>query len=352
MHVINACNVNDALPQGLLYLRDHGVTEPSRNGPVLVAPGPVATVYHHPLARVLFDPMRNANLFFHLFEAFWILAGREDVRFLSLFNSRMSSYSDDGEVFHGSYGYRLRSAFGFDQIEEVCKMLHDDPTTRRSVLQIWDANLDLGTDSKDLPCNDMVMMRVKNGALDITVCNRSNDAVWGAYGTNAVQFSFLQEYIAGMARLRVGEYTQMSHNFHVYTELPFWQQWLEANRTGYHIGTDRYMLTEPSELVTISKFFLDDPVAANNDMVSLFSVFDNCSPEEPFAWVDVLREDNVFRSYSFVTVVMPMLVAWAKYKSGDKQGALECMLPWDQSVDWIRGATEWLRRALENKNAA
>lgn len=52
----------------------------------------------------------------------------------------------------------------------------------------------------------------------MTVCNRSNDVIWGAYGANAVHFSFLQEYIASFIGVPVGLYRHLSNNFHVYLE--------------------------------------------------------------------------------------------------------------------------------------
>ena len=49
MKVIKARNVHEAFPLALKLLSVHGVKRNSRNGPVLVAPWPVSTVYSHPL---------------------------------------------------------------------------------------------------------------------------------------------------------------------------------------------------------------------------------------------------------------------------------------------------------------
>ena len=83
MHVINARNVNSAYPQALHYIAIAGDRVASRNGPVLRAPEPVSTVYAKPWERVLFDPQRDANPFFHLFESLWMLDGRNDVATLT-----------------------------------------------------------------------------------------------------------------------------------------------------------------------------------------------------------------------------------------------------------------------------
>ena len=94
MRIIEARNVNDALPQGLTLLHNRGEVENTRNGPVLRIPEPVATVLTHPCERVLFAPWRDANPFFHLVEAVWMLAGRNDLKQLTPYVKRMAEYSD------------------------------------------------------------------------------------------------------------------------------------------------------------------------------------------------------------------------------------------------------------------
>ncbi len=61
MKVLKVRNVHDALPAGLDYLEHHGVRRPSRNGSVIVAPGPVTTHYTKPRERVIFWAERDAN---------------------------------------------------------------------------------------------------------------------------------------------------------------------------------------------------------------------------------------------------------------------------------------------------
>jgi Thymidylate synthase len=337
MYTIRALDVNEALPLGLAYLRDRGVPEDTRNGPALVAPGPVATVYDYPRQRVLFSAKRDANPFFHLFESMWILHGESDVRFLSWFNSRIASYSDDGEVFHGAYGHRLRHRFGVDQIEAAVNMLREDYNTRRVVLAIWDPKADLGASSKDLPCNDMVMARVRidpdtlhpsRKVLDITVCNRSNDAVWGAYGANAVQFSFLQEYLATRIGVGVGKYTQSSFNFHVYTDLPYWKSWLTESpsgayspRTPYHDGC----LTTP--------LICHDETAEQFDMDLDRFFYIRSRSEGLWAFVKYVR-DQTFLTQFFGDTVVSMLMS---YHDRDSSRL-------DRSFDWGLAGAEWIER--------
>lgn len=215
---ITAGNINDAFVEGWWRLKTNSVEEPSRNGPVLVARYPVITTYLHPTERVLFNPVRDANPVFHLVEAIWMLAGSNDVESLLPFNSGYSAYANEGIV-HGAYGHRWRVTFGVDQILGVIRVLKRDPASRQAVMAMWDPySNDLEGNYKDRPCNTHIYFDCRGGKLNMTVCCRSNDMVWGAYGANVVHFSLLQELIAHGIGAPVGVYRQFSNNFHVYTE--------------------------------------------------------------------------------------------------------------------------------------
>lgn len=226
---LRANNVNDAYHEAIWQIRGNmAVTEDSRNGPVRVMKTPVTTTYMRPEQRVLFNQKRDANPVFHLIESIWMLAGRNDVDSLLPFNSGYGNYADNGIV-HGAYGYRWRYAFGFDQIQTIISILRKDQASRQAVMQMWDGggNNDLEGRWKDRPCNTHIYFDCRGGKLNMTVCCRSNDMVWGAYGANVVHFSMLQELIAWGVGVPMGVYRQFSNNFHVYTELPLVKDFLE-----------------------------------------------------------------------------------------------------------------------------
>lgn len=218
MRSITVRNVNQALVEGFAWLRVAGARENSRNGPVIVAPEPVCTTYQYPWERVLFNPVRDANPVFHLMEAIWMLAGDNDVTFPEIFNSKFRQYAEeDGRVW-GAYGYRWREHFHDDQIYTIIEMLKKNPNSRQAVMQMWDCDFDLDQTKNDLPCNTHIYFDCRGGVLNMTVCNRSNDILWGAYGANAVHMSMLQEIIAAGVGVPMGVYRQMSNNFHAYTD--------------------------------------------------------------------------------------------------------------------------------------
>lgn len=217
MFLLDTRNAQQGLLGGLNLLSVHGVRRGSRNGDVVVFPEPATIRYDNPTERVVFWKERDANPFFHFFEALWMLAGRDDVAFPASFAKNIRSYSDDGKTLNGAYGRRWRSYFGRDQLDVITTRLRANPEDRRCVLQMWDASADLGSPSKDVPCNTQATFQMDaEGRLDMCVFNRSNDLVWGALGANVVHFSFLQEYLARCIGAPVGTYWQISANLHAY----------------------------------------------------------------------------------------------------------------------------------------
>lgn len=207
----------------LSILKTKGELVSTRNGPAIMLPEPMMLTLTRPTERVLFNIDRDPNPYFHLFEALWMLAGRNDVRSVEYYNKRMASFSDDGFRFHGAYGYRWRSHFGKDQLLKVAKLLQEDPDTRRAVLAMWDPTVDLGyIHGKDLPCNTHIYFSVLDNKLNMSVCNRSNDLLWGLLGANAVHMSVLLETMAALTGCEVGRYTTFTNNLHVYTEFGPW----------------------------------------------------------------------------------------------------------------------------------
>ena len=272
--IITVRNVNEAVSEGFWWLKTAGDDADSRNGPVRVAPGIVITEYLEPMERVLFNPERDANAVFHLLESLWMLAGKDGVAPLLPYNGRMQEYAEEDGRIHGAYGYRWRNAFGIDQILEIVNELRAKPSSRQCVMQMWDARLDLCVDKKDRPCNTHIYFSIVGGKLDMTVCCRSNDALWGAYGANVVHFSILQELMARAIGVKVGVYRQVSNNFHAYTSLPIVQHWLDsppAPDTSQYPPV--YPLLQPHE--TIQDFFVDCQTLFNPklDQVWLTSFF-------------------------------------------------------------------------------
>lgn len=236
MYVFKIEDPNEGLAEVLGALRRNGLTDSSRNGPVIRFDRPVCLHYPDPRRRLLSSPVRDCNVVFHLFETMWMFAGLCELEPLLLYNPGMAQYSDDERNLRGTaYGYRWRAHKDWgDQICKVVQRLREDPTDRRAVLTMWDP-CDLGTASKDYACNLQVIFSTRpspqDGAppvLDMTVTNRSNDLIYGAMGSNMFHFSMLLEYVAALCQFEVGSYYQVSSNLHVYTENPVAKRCLDG----------------------------------------------------------------------------------------------------------------------------
>jgi hypothetical protein len=345
MLFIDARNVNYAISQGVTLIHQLGVPEPSRAGDVLRMPAPVATIYTNPNERVLFHPWRDANPFFHLVEAIWMLAGRDDLKQLTPYVKRMELFSDDGGVTQpAAYGARWRNhrfeGLGWtDQLNWAVKRLRDNPNDRRVVIQMWDPFTDVAAtnrDSKDVPCNLTALPWVGNGKLHLTVFNRSNDMIWGAYGANAVHFSVMLEYLACRLGLEVGTYTQISNNFHAYVEnagdpLACWTNWPG--------GVDPYAYGTVKPMGLFEGF-----QEHSSDAVRERILQDDLKVFFTYGWQDSATKAR----WPFLSkVVVPMAAAhqhWKTKRGRDRyEGALE-ILDQVQASDWRLAAKEWIMR--------
>jgi thymidylate synthase len=249
-----------------------------------------------------------------------MLAGRNDVRWIQRFNSNIGQFSDDGDTLNGAYGFRWREHWENDQLWWVIEHLRVDPNSRRAVVQMFDPSADQPMSNqkvpKDIPCNTAIYFDIVNGELNMTVTNRSNDMIWGAYGANAVHMSILQEFVANALGVAVGKYVQFSNNFHIY-ERHF--ELLECPHEPQHYTQE--MVANHVPLTT-----------ANNWKHDLVQFEDWC--ELP---------DDFYTNRFITNVLNPMLAAWTHYKGKNK---VEAFVACDVITDTeIRIACfEWLTR--------
>jgi len=162
-------------------------------------------------------PMNPA---FAIAEVVWILNGREDSKMLNYFNPRLPSFAGSGSNYHGAYGYRLRRRFGIDQLQRAYETLKKNPESRQVVLQIWESLIDLPNEdgvpvNPDIPCNICSLIKVRNHKLEWCQIMRSNDLFRGL-PHNVIQFTALQEVLAGWLGLEVGTYHHYSDSLHFY----------------------------------------------------------------------------------------------------------------------------------------
>ena len=188
--------------------------------------GPTREILHaaisieNPRQRWVISRTPPINVAFAIAELVWIMAGRSDLKFLEFWNRELPRYVGEGPELHGAYGRRLREHHTLDQLERAYKALNANPDTRQIVLQIWDSDIDLpgfngSPVDEDIPCNIVSLLKVRDGKLEWTQVIRSNDVFRGV-PYNFVQFTCLQEIIAGWLGIDCGSYNQVSDSLHVY----------------------------------------------------------------------------------------------------------------------------------------
>lgn len=357
MIVNNARSVSEALHQGLHLIRVQGVAKPSRVGDVLVSPRPVMTEYKNPMNRVLTSPMRDANPFFHVMETLWMLAGRNDLPWLVRFNKKFSSYSDDGGLTQpGAYGYRWRNYFGHDQLADTILELKQNPDSRRVVITMWDGGsrrswLGGGAGgmqpdgqqpgdffaavggSADVPCNTHIYFDTIDGRLNMTVCCRSNDIIWGAYGANAVHFSFLLEYLSAMTGIPMGVYRQFSNNFHLYTNIVPREQLIPMASNVER--TDLYLVSESrNSSCKLDRSVRQVPLVSSPEYFEK-DLYGFMAAEYP--------QDRPYGNSFFNDVAAPMFAAYMAFKAKEYDLAIDTALN-IKAEDWRTASVEWLER--------
>ncbi len=115
-----------------------------------------------------------------------------------------------------TYGQRLRSHFGRDQIQQVIDKLKAEPDAASAVMSLWDvADHDRGGS----PCLNHIWMRITEGELSLTATFRSND-MFSAWCHNAMGLRALQKHIRDRVNpdLRLAPLITVSQSAHIYSE--------------------------------------------------------------------------------------------------------------------------------------
>ena len=300
------------------YILTEGIKTESRIGPTFETLN-FKIVIQNPLYRSTVSLNRNSNIFFHLAESLWVLTGRNDLEFIEIFNSRFSSFSDDGKTLHGAYGKRMRKwkqANGeepLDQLFKITSQLNSDPNLRRSVISLWNPSLDLGINSKDIPCNTQLALRIKDTDLHLTIFNRSNDLHWG-YVANIFQFSFLGEIISLLLNKNYIKQTHFSQSLHIYTENNLITEVKESD-----IHDNFYLKYKPSSFCfnfensteNYSKRFSELDFIFNSSAEIILEI--NKSDYEPFPNIIKKIQDYKDRSKSIYEIAY-LLILYTNYK--------------------------------------
>ena len=119
--------------------------------------------------------------------------------------------AQDGQIFHGAYGPRLRNS-----TEMMYRQLRRTPLSRRAYAPIYRRD-DLSDRSwpADTPCTTGLQFLVRNGQLEMFTTMRSNDA-WLGLCYDAIMFRVLHSAMAYSLELGRGRHHHYTASLHIY----------------------------------------------------------------------------------------------------------------------------------------
>ena len=141
---------------------------------------------------LLESSVRPVNVDFALASGLWTLSGSNLVEEITPFNVRGRQFTNDGYTLSGAFGWRLRHASGFDQLDAIVDLLQRDPTSRRALAYIGGPG-DLQSDSRDFPCASSVQFFLRDGRLELLVYMRSQ-SFYGVFPYDLINFYYLGAY--------------------------------------------------------------------------------------------------------------------------------------------------------------
>lgn len=165
-----------------------------------------------------------------------------------------------------TYGSRMRSWFGIDQVQSAIAKLVREPISRAVVIALWDPKQDMTLGGS--PCLNHVWFRITDGALRMTAVFRSHDMFEG-YPENAFALRVLQEEVraaveAGLrasapeSKLGLGPLMILSQSAHLYDDCweraqktvdKFYDQYLSAAQYRYDPRGNIIITIEGDEIV-------------------------------------------------------------------------------------------------------
>lgn len=243
MFQFQADSCNELCVKGFNHLQEYGKIQHSDKGDTLYLQH-VTTKLTNSKNRYLQLKGRTSSIYAMLGELFWVMSGSSTVDpWLTKFLKRAPIYANNGS-WYMAYGPRL---YANDQLGGIIQQLIESENTRQAVLSIFDPSKEsyqgmknnLGNEKpNDRSCNNMLYFSIFDKKLELTVLNRSNDVIFGAYSINLPEFTFIQELVAEAVNVNQkvyideedgslikpepivpGNYIVFSNNYHTYRAL-------------------------------------------------------------------------------------------------------------------------------------
>jgi len=256
---MQSTNINQAFIRSLTDLKTLGNKFPVRGRDTVELLDYYFSITN-PRHRILTCPFRFNNIMATLAELVWVFAGRNDMRYLKRFLPSALDYSDDSYTWRGAYGPRIYGTndYGispYDQLRTVIEALKKDPYTRQAIIIIPGAfDYDPALNTRDRPCTVFIQFLFRDNRLHCFVKMRSNDAIWGCFNINVLEWTFLQEVVASILGYESGIYHHNAVSFHYYDDFEKRVDRILSVETPYDVYSFENISPRPLSFTSLTRF--------------------------------------------------------------------------------------------------
>jgi thymidylate synthase len=170
----------------------------------------------NPRQRLLSFKSRAVNLYYCIGNFLWVMSQSDDVDFISYYNPRGTTFSDDGKRLPAAYGKRIFDIDGQNQFWNCIRELTLDKDSRRAIISIhmpqhdWRGVLDTS-------CTSDFQMFIREDKLHMINHMRSQSAAM-VMPYDTFLMTMIQEYAANLLGVGLGKYTNFCGNIHYFLD--------------------------------------------------------------------------------------------------------------------------------------
>ena len=169
----------------------------------------------NPTNNIIRAPWRNWKHNYAKAEWRWYESGDRNIEKLGELYGKIPEIWKRMADAHGNVNSNYGWQWGrLNQIDEVIKMLRENPDTRQAAISIYDGK-EIYKYEHDTPCTYAIQFTVVNNHLNMCVTMRSND-LWFGFCNDQYCFSELHKIIAEETDYDIGTYYHFAHNLHLY----------------------------------------------------------------------------------------------------------------------------------------
>ena len=165
----------------------------------------------NPRTRIITTDVRKTVLSFAIGEWLWSIQDRNDLSMIEYYAPSYCNYSDDNKTLYGAYGPKVKRG-----LQNVISKLKSDRFSRQAFFPIFHFD-DTTINSKDIPCSIGLQFFIRDNKLILNVFMRSND-IFKGFIYDVFKFTMIQEYLASILNVELGEYVHSVGSMHYYIE--------------------------------------------------------------------------------------------------------------------------------------